>query len=291
MNNRKFCEADKVAGVVILYNPTEGVIENINSYLTQIGFLFIVDNSEKLNSFVANFYSLNTNVKFIYNNANLGIAASLNIGAKEAIEKGYTYLLTMDQDSKATPDMINTMLEAQKHFQDIGLVSPFHVNKFETKKIPLATYSTELVVQASGNLLNLDVYKLVGPFLEEFFIDYVDTEYCLRLNQNNFKIIRANTAILFHNEANISEKVFLGKKIFPHNHSAFRLYFKTRNRFYLRKLYKRYFPKYFKFDFSLFINMFIKIILFEDNKFDKIKYAIRGYRDYLKKIKYSPFNK
>ena len=81
------------------------------------------------------FFLSNTKVKYIYNNLNLGVAASLNIGAKEAIEQGYTYLLTMDQDSKATPDMINHMLKAYKHFQDIGIVTPFHVNKFETKKI------------------------------------------------------------------------------------------------------------------------------------------------------------
>lgn len=36
----------KLAGVVILYHPDENIVENINSYITDIDFLYIVDNSD-----------------------------------------------------------------------------------------------------------------------------------------------------------------------------------------------------------------------------------------------------
>jgi len=197
----------------------------------------------------------------------------------------------MDQDSKAAPDMIEKMISVFENYRTIGILSPFHINKFETKKIPLDPYNDELVVQTSGNLLNLSIYKEVGGFKEDFFVDYVDTEFCLRLNQNNYKVRRVNSAFLYHNEADISVRSFLGKKIFPHNHSPFRLYFKTRNRFFLRDLYKKFYPQYFKCELKLFRNMLIKIILFEKDKMNKIRYAAKGYIDYKRNVKYSPFGK
>ncbi len=280
---------ESIAGIVVLYNPNEIVNNNISSYINQISNLFIIDNSENLCDLVRDFFIENKKVEYIFNNCNIGIAAALNLGAKKAIEKGYSYILTMDQDSKPAPDMISKMISTSSGLQNVGIISPFHVNKFETKKIPEEPFNEELVVQTSGNLLNLLTYQTVGPFKEEFFIDYVDTEYCLRLAQNNYKVIRVNNAFLYHNEADISEKKFFNKKIYPHNHSPIRLYFKTRNRLYLRDLYKKLFPEYFKYEFKLYRNMIIKIIFYEKNKIRKIKFAIRGYIDYLRNVSYSPF--
>ena len=37
----------KLAGVVVLYNPDDNYIDNINSYINDIDLLYIIDNSEK----------------------------------------------------------------------------------------------------------------------------------------------------------------------------------------------------------------------------------------------------
>jgi len=285
----RITDRKNIAGVVILYNPGNNVIENINSYMNQINHLFIFDNSKDSVVFVRDSFRKYNKVEYIFNGGNLGVALCLNKAAQIATNRGYSYLLTMDQDSKAASDMIENMLVAVSDIKDIGIISPFHVNKFETKQIPSEIFNEELVVQTSGNLLNLSIYQLIGHFKEEFFIDYVDTEYCLRLNKNGYKVIRVNNALIYHNEADISERIFFRKKIFPHNHAPVRLYFKTRNRFYLRDLYKKYFPDYFKYEFTLFRNMFIKIIIYEKNKLKKIGFALKGYTDYLKNIFYSPF--
>ncbi len=36
-----------IAGVVVLYNPDESVVNNIQSYIQDIEILFVVDNSEE----------------------------------------------------------------------------------------------------------------------------------------------------------------------------------------------------------------------------------------------------
>lgn len=41
----------------------------------------------------------------------------------------------------------------------------------------------------SANLVNVEVYKKLGKYREEYFIDCVDYEYCLRARENQYSII------------------------------------------------------------------------------------------------------
>src|SRR5690606_29661762 len=100
----------KISGVVVLYNPDSGVLQNIKSYIDQIEYLFVVDNSEKVNDLlVAELKKINK-IEYKNNFRNLGVATALNIGALKSINKGFDFILTMDQDSFAHPDMIRIML-------------------------------------------------------------------------------------------------------------------------------------------------------------------------------------
>ncbi|MFO7447594.1 MAG: glycosyltransferase family 2 protein [Ignavibacteriaceae bacterium] len=270
-----------IAGVVVLYNPHVEVIQNINSYINQINFLFIIDNSEKRNYEIAEYFQNHSGVEYIFNEDNLGVAAALNIGAKKADEQGCTYLLTMDQDSKAPPGMIETFLEGMKIFKGVGLISPFHYNEAHSLVPSAKKYTTELAVMTSGNLLNLLAFKDIGGFNEDYFIDHVDTEYCLRLNMMGYKLIQCNEILLQHNEASPIKKNLFYRTVYLYNHSPIRFYYKARNRQYLKK-YKRYFPELFRVEAQLFWRTLLKVILFENEKILKLKMATLGYIDYLK---------
>ncbi len=274
---------DDVAGIVALFNPEESVVENIFSYLNQVKFLIIVDNSEMSSSFINDFVALNKDkMEYIYNGENLGVAAALNIGAQKAIVRGYSFLLTMDQDSKAPPGMVGSLLGLFQTGENIGIASPLHSNKYGTHLKNRDDYQQAYSVMTSGNLMSLEAYKLTGGFCEDFFIDYVDIEYCFRLNNNKFKIIQLNTMILNHNEANLSEKKFLFKKYYPQNHSPFRMYYKTRNILLLRHKFKLLNPVQLKHEYNLYIRTIVKIILFEKQKLKKLKMCLLGFLGYLK---------
>ena len=68
----------------------------------------------------------------------------------------------------------------------------------------------------------------MGGFNDNYFIDYVDVEYCLRLNVEGYKIIQVNAARLYHNEANLEIKRIVGKTIYPYNHNPIRFYYKIK---------------------------------------------------------------
>jgi rhamnosyltransferase len=267
----------------VLYNPDNRVIKNISTYIDQVNCLFIVDNSETPSSLIReHFKSGYSKIEYITNYQNLGIAAALNLAARKAIENNYTYLLTMDQDSCAPPYMVTDLLKGTGQFDKIGIISPLHVNKFNTKKTSEAMFNIVLTVMTSGNIINLNAYKDIGGFNEDFFIDHVDTEYCLRLNLKQYQVIQSNEIFLDHNEANIKETAFLFRKFYPYNHSPIRFYYKSRNRLYLKKKYGKLFPELFKIESRMFWRTNLKVILFEDQKILKLKMILYGIIDFLK---------
>lgn len=272
---------NKLAGLVVLYNPDNSIEQNISSYIDQVGRLYVFDNSD-IRSEIADKLQLNNKVTIIHSGHNEGIAKALNAGALKAIDDGYNFLLTMDQDSFVTAGMIDNLLTAINEFNNAGIISPVHTNKFNTPPTSPERYQEILVTKTSGNILNLEVYKSVGPFNEDFFIDYVDIEYCMRIIQAGYKVVQVNDAILIHNEANLTEKKFLFKIVYPYNHHPVRFYYKTRNRCYLKDKFKHIFPEYFGVESDLFVNNLIKVFLYEKQKLLKLKMSWLGYKDYKK---------
>ena len=282
----------KIAAVVVLYNPDMNILENIKSYIDQVGKLYVVDNSDKLDgSLIEEIKSFNK-IENITSKTNIGIAAALNIGAERAIEEGFDYLLTMDQDSEASPSMVTKLLECFSEDSKIALVSPVVLHKIGKTYVQKSEKACEQVYSAwtSGNLIDLNVAKAAGGFEEGLFIDYVDHEFCLRLNKMGFKIYKCNQAYLKHSLGRIEEINLIFRKVYPTNHSAIRLYYRTRNRFYVKKTYKNVLPEFFKEDNIEFWKGFLKAILFEKSKIKKIKFCLMGYVDY-KKNKFGKFGK
>jgi rhamnosyltransferase len=279
-------QKQNIAVVVVLYNPDNNVVSNINSYIEQVDKILAVDNSEKPNSDFVEKIRLNSKIEYISNNGNVGIAAALNIGARKAAEEGFEYLLTMDQDSEASPLMVSKLLECFKIDPDIAVVAPLLYHSDSRKLIRDFNEPCEQVfsVWTSGSLLNLNICEKAGGFKEELFIDYVDHEFCLRVNKMGHKVYVCNKAKLKHNLGKIKEVNLFFRKVYPTNHSALRLYYRTRNRFYVKKVFKKDFPEFFKQESKDFWRTFLKVILFEADRIKKIRYTFKGYNHYKKNI-------
>ena len=270
----------KITGVVVLYNPQKDFVENILGYLNQLELLYIVDNSERTNSNVIGELKLNKNVQEIESRGNIGLAAALNIAANRALTDGFDLLLTMDQDSRISNDYINTMLKEFERDNNIGILTPFIVHNKNPKKPINTGIENIMTAMTSGSIIKLSAHQKIGGFLEKLFIDYVDNEYCLRMKNFGFKIQKLNSVYVYHELGNVKTRKFLYKKVFPTNHSSLRLYYRTRNRFYMYKIYKNKFPKYINFDKWVFLKEVFKVFLYEEKKIEKIKMIILGYLDF-----------
>ena len=76
----------------------------------------------------------------------------------------------------------------------------------------------------------MDIFKKVGYFDESLFIDMADTDFCMRLYENNIKMIKVKSVVLYHSlgEARRLKNGFLSFNIT--NHSPLRGYYMIRNR-------------------------------------------------------------
>ena len=81
-----------------------------------------------------------------------------------------------------------------------------------------------LQVMTSGNLVNLDIYQKIGGYNEDYFIDGIDIEYCLRIKKYNYRIVRLNNIEIIHDLGDIEYHKFLGKTYLCTNHNYIRNY-------------------------------------------------------------------
>lgn len=273
-------EKIKVAGVVVLYNPTEHDIKNINTYIQDIDKLYVMDNSSSENY---NRLPKNKKIEYIFNGENLGIATPLNKAAEKARKEKYSWLLTMDQDTKFPKGIIKKIKERieNTNCEDIGIVTPWHRTKLKIAKSK-EKIDYPLDVMTSGNFVNLNIHKKIGGFKEWLFIDGVDMEYCLNLHKNHYKILRYNDIEIEHNLGNIIYKKFLWKNLLITNHSAMRRYYQMRNYHYIKDMYVNDFPDYCNTLVKIKATV-VGIIFFEDNKIEKLKAYYKGYVDYKSK--------
>jgi rhamnosyltransferase len=268
-----------IAAVVVLYNPGLDVLDNIGSYLDAVEAVFVVDNSEVPLPPLAEKLALLPKTVYLPQYENVGIARALNLGAERAIARGCSLLLTMDQDSRALPDMVEIMVGclAGRNLDQVGMLAPFHVTKAGHRPGREACQEV-MTPMTSGCLLNLRAFREIGPFLEELFIDFVDNEYCLRLRARGFSVLRANGAFLEHSVGDIRK---FGPFIAT-NHSPLRRYYKTRNRFLVFGWYFRRFPGHCLFDLVRLAKETASIVLFEREKFAKLRMMWRGWCDFLR---------
>ncbi|WP_294388847.1 glycosyltransferase family 2 protein [uncultured Clostridium sp.] len=287
---------NSVSAVIITYNVENDFKNRINKLKGKVNEIIVVDNGSKAET-ISMLKELEKEITIIYLEKNKGIAYALNKGIKYSIEKGYDWILTLDHDSIVTDDMIKNMLKCYEGFdqelkEKVAMLVPVHVEEKEyennniinNEEVASKLYTEVLTEITSGALTKSSIYKNVGLYDEKLFIDLVDHDYCLALNKKGFKVIQVNSAVLIHNLGDSIKKSILGLKMIPTNHSPLRRYYMSRNRHYIWDKYKQDFPGWVLTDKRRFITENLKIILFENNKIEKLKYIREGIRDYKNNI-------
>lgn len=275
----------KLAGVVILFNPIVDVLQNILSYKDKVNKLYVIDNSEQTNVTFQRSFENNLEVSFIHDGKNEGISKRINQAAKQAIDDGFDWLLTMDQDSYFEKDGFNNYLLNLKEYNnlnDVAMVGIEHnEEKFATTE---GSFINTTLLITSGSIINLQIYKEIGGFDDNLFIDHVDHEYCLRATLRGFKIIKWNKSLLHHS---IGEKSFhRSLKNFKLSerslHSPLRLYYMVRNYLYLQSIYQKHFEKELKLLRGSLFHEIKNNILYNKRKAIIINYILKGFFDFKK---------
>ncbi len=240
----------KIIAVIVTYKPEmlhlKDLILNITS---QVDELLIIDNCSP--DFNKDGLAPHSNIKWIINDTNLGLATAYNQAIKFSQERAATHLILFDQDSFPATNMISCLLKtitSYNHdflkvaavgpkYRDIKgqSLSPFvRIAGFKLARVACADNAVVEIdhLISSGKLIDLRAIDIVGHFTDELFIDYVDTEWCLRARHKKLLLLGVGNASMNHS---IGESFF---RIFNRQipiHSPTRLYYQFRNQIWLMK--------------------------------------------------------
>lgn len=266
----------KLAGVVVLFYPIEDVYENILSYAKECTPLIIWDNTVQSNYYI-NEESLRAhiNIPFIYVNEgqNKGLAYAYNKAISIAFANKCTHLITMDQDSRFD-DFPQFISKANELSNERLLIAPM-INSSSPE--PKGGFKFVSNVAQSGCIHPMQLFKDVGLFREDFFIGMVDVEMQLKAVEKDYKIYQVADCILIHKIGSGRLVQVFNKKVQVSDYSPLRHYYDSRNRILMWKEFPYDYGlkgKLHHFKNRLFLCL--KILLFENNKSEKIMAIVRG---------------
>jgi len=170
----------RIAGVVVLFHPdAERLRAALPSY-SGVAKLYVVANSPATDLALDH-----PNLELLQNPKNLGIAAALNQAARRALDEGYNWLLTMDQDSKFLGDGFAQLVQALSLLPPkTAVLGPDYLNQGRRADRPRPV---RLLIQ-SGSLVHLPTWQVLGGFDEALFIDGVDHDYCLKARARGYAV-------------------------------------------------------------------------------------------------------
>jgi GT2 family glycosyltransferase len=290
-----------VASVTVAYNAARVLPRQMEALLRQsrsLQEIVVVDNAstDGTSALLAERYPQVTILKMP---ENLGMGGALAVGlAYASLEKRHDWIWTFDGDSIPNDDALQALLEGAESLGDgeseagIAAALPVHREtgdcyypllwrdgfvKPSAELLRQPIWFADLVI-SSGCMMRRSVVEKVGLPRADFFIDFVDFEYCLRVRSHGYKIAVITQAKVAH-EIGKARRVWLPgyTRAWP-NHAPFREYYMSRNLAYAAWwLYPSRSAK--RFVMRRLIRHACGVLLFSSNKLACFKRMAQGFWD------------
>jgi len=230
-------------------------------------------------------------------------------GVKHAYEEGYTWIWLMDDDAEPMKNALEELMKYANLSEAIALtstiknsideVSTFHRGTFPFNRyFPSMQEPLDKAAYIKNEPVKIDFASFVGPLIKrdairevgypnrDFFIHHDDVEYCLRLIKIGQLYLVPNSIIIHKENLVTSDATKKGikskiKQRIPYS-KLWRTYYGKRNLAYLGKIYSTN-KVIFLIDLikAWTLNV-ISITLFDDNKFNRIRFVNSAYLDGLR---------
>jgi GT2 family glycosyltransferase len=245
-----------IASLTVTYNGAAVLGKQMEALFRQtrpLQEIIVVDNasSDGTGALVAARYP---QVTLLRMPENLGIGAGLAAGLRyAALERSHDWVWTFDQDSVPNNDALEALLKGTESLgdgeSDVGIAAalPVHMGtgrcypplfwrdgfvKPTGEQLRQPIWFTDLVI-SSGCMVRREVVEKVGLPRTDFFMDFVDFEYCLRVRSRDYKIVVVTRAQFAHEIGNAREVRLPGYSQLWPNHAAWREYYVSRNMAYV----------------------------------------------------------
>jgi rhamnosyltransferase len=294
-------DRDNICAVIVSYNPDERLTDLVQAVRPQVGGLVLVDNASSDDVLQIVTALQVQGLALLKNARNLGVAAALNQGFSYAREHGFAWALTLDQDSLPAPDMVIELCRAFRTAgggERIAVLAPQLVDPrfgrrtpflrpaagpfFQRTRCEEGILTGVTTVVTGGALMRVEVIETLGGLCEDFFIDYVDTEFCLRARSRGFEIVAACEARMEHRLGRRDERRIGPFVFYPTHHSIERWYYFGRNRIPMLRMYALRFPHWCLYEFIAGTYGLLRMLLAERRQGRKLRAFMRGTLDGLR---------
>ncbi|MFA9407129.1 MAG: glycosyltransferase family 2 protein [Anaerolineales bacterium] len=300
--NGKTPSRENIGAVIVTHQPSHGLESTLRSIIDHVGMVVVVDNDSRpeirdwLQSLTAE-----TDCTLLLNENNLGVAAGLNQGIRFVEDRGYAWVLMLDQDSKPALDMVEELCQGYARLinpDETAILAPRIIDASTGREAPFLTRAwgiffrrvpcSPVVIDdittaiTSGALLRVAAFIDLDGYREDFFIDYVDTEFCLRLQVIGWRIAAICSASLHHRLGNRTRRKIGPILVFPTHHPPLRWYTIGRNRIQMLKTYAVRFPHWLTYEIVASAFITLRMLLTEKERIAKLRMLLRGTRDSLR---------
>ncbi|MBT8087786.1 MAG: glycosyltransferase [Gammaproteobacteria bacterium] len=215
------------AAVVVSFFPDSEFEKHLKELDSQFDAVFWVDNTPRQTGEVPR--ALHATIRCIATGENTGLADALNRGCREAVDAGYSWAVTFDQDSSIAADLLEQQIACwHLSLQPVFMLGCNYTDSADTRSPRFKSgrwVTTCRTVITSGSLMCLPVWRELGEFRGDYFIDGIDHEVCLRARQHGLVVARHGLALMQHQIGERSS----APGFLPYRQPAERMYYSTRN--------------------------------------------------------------
>jgi GT2 family glycosyltransferase len=290
-----------IASVTVVYNGAGTLPRQLlalQSQTRKLDEMIVVDNASSDDS-VRLLETDFPEVTILKQPGNVGVGGGFAIGLEyAALQKNHDWIWLFDQDSFPVDDSLEQLLQSlddcSGSADDIGILAPMCANENANlsysgsvwhhglRKVPLAVQGqpTAFVdsVISSGTLLRKEAVKEIGLPRSDFFMDFVDHEYCLRLRKHGYKIAVVQASRVEHAIGEPRTVRLLGIEKAWSNHVPWREYYMTRNEVFTAWKYDPDWRTKFAVAHRL-LRHAVAVLLFGNDKLACLAMMWRGFAD------------
>jgi rhamnosyltransferase len=203
-----------LAAGIVVYQPDPGLLKAlICSLIGQVDHIFLYRNSPVAAPLVEDVHNHQDRFIVLGEERNLGLGVAHNAIIEAALARGVERILLFDQDSSPPADLVGELLVRMEDLISAGerpaVVGPRPISHEGTPykaprplaragSMPQGTNMPVEFLVSSGSLINGAAFREIGPFRDDFFIDAIDIEWCLRARFKGFSCWMATDLPMGH---------------------------------------------------------------------------------------------
>jgi rhamnosyltransferase len=277
--------------IFVLYQPTGEFLENLAKARAFCPNMVALDNSPEADPDLHECLR-EQGIQVIFNRNKGGLAGAYNRGAEVLLERRCEVIFLLDQDSDIEALFFEKMMQACRELgTNEFLVGPkiyevnlekcmpvFQPGKYLPKLFRIDDQNEgmfpSLCIISSGSAISATAYRKLGPFREDYFIEYIDIEYSLRAVSQNVPVYM-NAAVTMRQTTGKIERH--GDK-YTTNHVAWRRYYGARNAVHCLYLHRASWGLHWVSGLLAFFQV-LRVLQYEPQKLKKITAITCGYLD------------